>query len=259
MPTPNVALTREVSAAIARCELTHMARTPIDVDVARIQHAAYEGALADAGYRVERVPASEDMPDAVFIEDIAVVVDELAVVTRPGADSRRAEIPAVADALRRYRTVVSIEAPGTLDGGDVLAVGTRLFVGVSSRTNRDGVAQLRAHLEPHGYTVDEVTVSGCLHLKSAVTAAADDVVVVNPKWIPRDAFGGFERVEIDPLEPMAANVVRLADRLIVAAAFPRTAERLAARGYRVVAVDASELAKAEGAVTCCSILLEDQS
>jgi dimethylargininase len=251
-----MALTREVSASIARCELTHLARTPIDLDAARAQHAAYERALADAGYRVERLPASDDLPDSVFIEDIAVVVDELAVITNPGAAARRREIPAVADALRRYRTLVAIEAPGTLDGGDVLIVGRRVFVGISSRTNRDGVAQLRTALAPHGYTIDEVTVSGCLHLKSAVTAAADNVIVVNPAWIPRNAFAGFERIDIDPREPMAANVVRLADRLVAAAAFPRTAERLAARGHRVVTVDASELAKAEGAVTCCSVLID---
>lgn len=256
MPTPKVALTREVSAAIANCELTHLRRVPIDVAAAHAQHAAYERALADAGYIVDRLPAADDLPDSVFIEDIAVVVDELAIVTRPGADSRRAEIPVVAAALQRYRTVVAIEPPGTLDGGDVLRVGRRLFVGVSSRTSRDGIAQLRAHLAPHGYTVDEVVVDGCLHLKSAVTAASDGLLVVNPVWIRPDAFDGFERIDVDPREPMAANVVRLADRLIVAAAFPRTADRLAARGFRIIAVDASELAKAEGAVTCCSLLVD---
>lgn len=252
---PNVALTREVSTSIARCELTHVARTPIDVDLARAQHAAYERALADAGYRVERLPAADDLPDSVFVEDIALVFDEVALVARPGAPSRRAEIPAVADALARYRRVVAIQAPGTLDGGDVVVVGTKVFVGVSSRTNRDGVAQLGRHLAPFGYTTNEVTVTGCLHLKSAVTAAGEQTIVVNPRWIPVDSFAGFERIEIDPTEPMAANVVRLADRLIVAAAFPRTNARLAACGYHVVAVDASELAKAEGAVTCCSVLI----
>ena len=256
MPTPKVALTRGVSAAIASCELTHQARVPIDLDAARAQHAMYERALEDAGYRVERLDAADNLPDSVFIEDIAIVVDELAVVTRPGAVARRAEIPAVADALRRYRPLAAIEAPGTLDGGDVLRVGKRLFVGLSTRTNADGIAQLRRLLAPHGYTVHEVTVHGCLHLKSAVTAASDEVLVVNPKWIPADAFNAFEQIAIDPRETMAANVVRLADRLIVAAAFPRTAERLVARGFRVVPVDASELAKAEGAVTCCSVLID---
>jgi len=256
MPTGKVALTREVSEGIARCELTHQARVPIDVDVARAQHADYERALADAGYRVERLSAADDLPDAVFIEDIAIVVAELAVVTRPGAESRRAEIPAVAAALSRYRPLAAIEAPGTLDGGDVLTVGRRVFAGVSTRTNREGIAQLRRHLAPHGYTVDAVAVQGCLHLKSAVTAASDDVLVVNPAWIPTDAFTGFEHVAIDPREAMAANVVRLSDRLIAAAAFPRTADRLAARGFRVVPVEAGELAKAEGAVTCCSLILD---
>jgi dimethylargininase len=253
---PNVALTREVSASIAGCELTHQPRVPIDLGAARAQHAAYERALGEAGYRVERLPASDNLPDAVFVEDIAVAVEELAVVTRPGAESRRAEIPVVAEALRRYRPLATIEPPGTLDGGDVLRVGKQLFVGLSSRSNADGVSQLRRLLAPHGYTVHDVCVTGCLHLKSAVTAASDGVLVVNPRWIPSDAFSTFELIAIDPREPMAANVLRLADRLIVAAAFPRTAEKLAARGFHVVPVDASELAKAEGAVTCCSVLIE---
>lgn len=250
------ALTREVSRSIGNCELTHLARVPIDVAVARAQHAAYERALEDAGYDVERLPATDDMPDSVFVEDAAIVLDELAIATRPGADARRAEVPAVADALRRHRTVAALEAPATLDGGDVLRAGRRIFVGVSTRTNRDGVAQLRRLTAPFGYTVTEVIVGGCLHLKSAVTAASDSVLVVNPDWLPADAFREFERVAVHPAEPAAANVLRLHDRLIVASAYPRTAERLAARGFRVVAVDAGELAKAEGAVTCCSVIVE---
>ncbi len=251
-----VAVTREVSASIGRCELTHLARVPIDVDLARVQHGAYERALADAGYLVERLPAADDVPDCVFIEDIAIVVDGLAVITRPGAESRRAEIPVVAGALRRHRPLATIEAPGVVDGGDVLTIGARVYVGISTRTNREGAAQLRRLLAPHGYAVQEVTVRGCLHLKSAVTAVSDDAIVANPAWLPADAFDGFERIDVDPAEPMAANVVRLADRLIVASSHARTADRLAARGYRIVPVDASELAKAEGALTCCSLLFE---
>jgi len=138
----------------------------------------------------------------------------------------------------------------------VLRVGTRMFVGVSSRTNHDGVAQLRRLVAPHGYAVCEVQVRGCLHLKSAVTAVSGEALVINPAWLPRRAFDGFDVIEIDPAEPMAANVLRLADRLVVASAFPRTADRLAARGFRLVYVDASELAKAEGALTCCSLIVE---
>ncbi|HZR24305.1 MAG TPA: arginine deiminase family protein [Vicinamibacterales bacterium] len=250
-----IAITRAISSSLANCELTHLDRVPIDLARARAQHADYERALTDAGYRVERLTADEDMPDSVFVEDVAVVFDELAIITRPGAESRRREVPAVAAALRRYRPLQTIVAPGTVDGGDVMTVGTRVFVGLSSRTNGDGIAQMRAILAPHGYRVDAVTVSGCLHLKSAVTAVSDRALVINRAWIDAQLFDGFELIDVDPSEPTAANVVRLEDRLIVPSAFPRTAERLRARGFRVVAVDASEVAKAEGAVTCCSLLL----
>jgi dimethylargininase len=250
-----IALTREVSSALAVCELTHLERCSIDVELARQQHAAYEHALADAGYTVERLPATAEMPDSVFIEDAAVVVDELAIVTRPGAESRRGEIPAVAEALARYRTVRTIEPPGTIDGGDVLIVGRRVFIGRSTRTNAAAIEQMRRLLAPHGYVVCEADVRGCLHLKSAVTALGDDVLLVNPAWIDTRLFTDFEFVHTDPGEPMAANAVRLPDRIIFPTAFPRTADRIAARGLRLALVDASEVAKAEGAVTCCSVLI----
>jgi dimethylargininase len=245
-----------VSASLARCELTHLARTPIDVHVARAQHAAYERALTDAGYRVERLPAEADMPDSVFVEDIAVVFDDVAIITRPGAESRRRERTAVAAALETYRPLRIIDAPGTLDGGDVLTVGRRVFVGVSTRTNHAAIAQMRQILGPRGYTVCEVAVAGCLHLKSAVTALSDDTVLVNPDWIPAAAFSAFDHVAIDPSEPVAANALRLSDRIVFPSAFPRTAERIADRGFSVVTVDATELAKAEGAVTCCSLVFD---
>lgn len=251
-----VALTREVSDAIANCELTHLARAPIDVGAARAQHRAYERVLTDAGYRVERLGAGPDLPDSVFIEDVAVVLPELAIVTRPGAASRRGEIPAVAGVLGRYRPLHRIEAPGTIDGGDVLTIGRRVYVGVSTRTTVEAIVQMRRILAPHGYSVSEVAVTGCLHLKSAVTALGDEVLLVNPAWLPRDVFASFECLPIDPSEPAAANALRLSDRVVYPSAFPRTAARIAARGFRLACVDATELAKAEGAVTCCSLIVE---
>jgi len=251
-----VAVTRDVSPALAACELTHLARAPIDLDRARAQHGAYEVAIADAGYRVERLPADPGMPDCVFVEDIAIVVPEIAIVTRPGAASRRGETPAVAAAMSRYRTVRNIEAPGTLDGGDVLIAGHRVFVGISSRTTPPGAAQLRRLLEPYGYDVTEVSVRGCLHLKSAATAVAEDLLLINPEWVDATVLDRLDHVTVDPREPSAANALRLRDRVIFPSAFPRTAERLEARGLRLVTVDASELAKAEGAVTCCCVLVD---
>jgi dimethylargininase len=254
---PLVAITREVSAGLANCELTHLARVPIDVDRARVQHRAYVDALGAAGCRVAHLPAAADMPDSVFVEDIAVAFDELAIVMRPGAESRRGEIDAVSTALAAYRPLHAIEPPATIDGGDVLVVGRRVFVGRSSRTNADAVAQMRRILGPHGYTVCELTVHGCLHLKSAVTGVADDLLLVNPEWIEKTAFAGFRFVDVDPSERPAANALRIGDDIIFPAAFPRTADRLARHGLHLRIVDASELAKAEGAVTCCSIVLQD--
>ena len=249
------AITRAVSPSIARCELSHVARVPIDLELARIQHGNYLRALERAGCDVLVLPAEVELPDSVFVEDVAIVLDELAVLTRPGAMSRRAEVATVADPLRRYRPLQAIEAPATLDGGDVLRIGRTLYVGQSVRSNPDGLGQLRNRLAPFGYVVEGVPTRDCLHLKSAVTALDDRRLLVNRAWIDPASFDGFTLLDVAPDEPSAANVLRLADRLIAARAFPRTAECLEALGYRVERVEASELAKAEGAVTCCSLIV----
>lgn len=254
----SIAITRAISPALADCELTHLARVPIDVERARSQHRAYEEALMEAGYLVERLDTSPQMPDSVFVEDIAVVFPQVAIITRPGAESRRQETPAVAEALAAYRPLHVIQAPGTVDGGDVLVAGRSVVVGRSSRTNEAGVVQLRQALEPHGYAVSETMVRGCLHLKSAITWLGGDEVLAHPGWIDKNAFDQFRIVEVDPSEPAAANALRLHDRVIFSSAYPRTAERIARAGCRLHLVDASELAKAEGAVTCCSLLVTER-
>lgn len=250
-----LALTRAVSPTLADCELTHIDRTPIDVARAETQHAAYEEALRALGCEVRRVPAAPENPDAVFIEDTAVVLDELAIITRPGAESRRTEVEPVAAALAALRPLQRIEAPGTLDGGDVLVVGSSIFVGRTPRTNDDGIAQLRAAVAPFGYRVIPVDVTGCLHLKSAVTALDHDTVLCNPAWVDPSAFAPKAAALVADDEPSAANVVRVGERLLAASAYPRTNEMLKRRGYSVVTVPADELAKAEGAVTCCSLIV----
>jgi len=249
-----IALTRAVSDAIDDCELTHVTREPIDLALARAQHRDYERALEAAGCEIVRVTPAPDLPDAVFVEDAAIVVDEVGIITRPGAASRRPETAAVAGVLGRYRELRFLAAPGTLDGGDVLVAGRRVFIGRSSRTNDEAIAQVRVILEPHGYEVSAVDVRGCLHLKSAATALDGARLLVNADWIPRGAFHGCELVEIDPAEPQAANVVRAGTDLIYPSAFPRTRERLERLGLGVRTVAVGELAKAEGAVTCCSLI-----
>jgi dimethylargininase len=249
-----VALTRSVPESIARCELTHLAREPVDHFRAVEQHTAYEQALRRLGCRVERLPDRPEHPDSVFVEDAAVVFDGIAVVARPGAESRRDEVPSVATALRAYRDLAFIEAPGTLDGGDVLVVGRRVYVGASGRTNPDAARQLATLLAPCDYTVVTVQVRGCLHLKSGVTLAGDDTLILNPDWVDRTAFAGAQVIDVDQSEPMAANVLRVGDVTLCASAYPRTRARLEARGIRTEALDTTEVAKAEGALTCCSLI-----
>ena len=254
-PSAPLALVRPVSEALDRCELSHLARVPIDVGRARQQHRLYVELLASLGCTIEWLPAAPESPDAVFVEDTAVVVDEVAVVARPGAASRRGETEAVAAALARRRPLARIEAPGTLDGGDVLRVGKRVFVGRSARSDASGRDQLRAILEPYGYTVEAVTVTGCLHLKSAATEVADGTLLLHPGWLDAAPFAGLDLVPVDPAEPFAANALRLGATVVHPAAFPRTRRRLESHGIEVRPVAADELAKAEGGVTCCSILV----
>ena len=250
-----MAITREISAAFDECHLTHLPRAPIDIDRARAQHTAYEWALVEAGCTVRRLDSGPDMPDAVFVEDIAVVVAEGAILTRPGAEARRIETPGVVASLMRHGLPLQdIRSPGTLDGGDVLVIGRRVFVGLSARTNQAGADQFVGILDAVGYTVSIVPVHGCLHLKSAVTAVAPDTVLINREWVSAEAFAGLSMVDVDPREPHAANALAVGEVVIYPTSFPRTREKLEHRDLRLRLVDVDELQKAEGAVTCCSLI-----
>ncbi len=248
------ALTRPVSSSITRCELTHLQRVPIDLQIARQQHAAYEIALRSLGVNVISLPEEAILPDAVFIEDTAIVLDECAILTLPGVASRQAEVEAVAQALSPFRKVERMQPPGTLDGGDVLVAGKTAWIGIGSRSNMEGVRQVRRFLNPYGYMVLTVPVRGCLHLKSAVTLAGGRTLLINPDWVAKSAFPGFGFIDVDPQEPYAANILMVGDQLVYQPVFPRTLERLQSAGILPLLVDASELGKAEGALTCCSLL-----
>jgi dimethylargininase len=248
-----IAITRGLSATINDCELTHVSRSPIDVSLAHEQHAAYESALASLGCEIRRVPADDRYPDAVFIEDTAIVLDELAVMTRPGAESRRGELDAVAAIVSDYRTLARIKAPATIDGGDVLQLDDVLYVGRTPRTTDEGIAQLREIVAPHGYRVVAVKVDGCLHLKSAVTRVAADALLMNRRWVSPSIFDAWRIIDVDDDEPSAANALRIGNSVIYPQELSRTRRKLEAEGVEVIAVPASELAKAEGGVTCCSL------
>ncbi len=254
-----LALTREVSPSISVCELTHVERQPIDVALARSQHHHYENSLRALGCQVISVPAAPDLPDAVFVEDCAVVLDELAIITRPGAASRRPEVPSIAASLAPYRQLVYIQPPGFLDGGDVLRLGKTLYIGFSDRSNREAIAQMQSILTPFGYTVQGVPITGCLHLKSAVTQISVETLLLNPQWVDYKLFSKMAYIEVDEQEPYGANGLLIDDQLIYPTSYPRTLDHLVAHAIQVIPVDVSELIKAEGAVTCCSLVFQAET
>ncbi len=251
-----IAITRKISPSMAACQLTHIQRQPIDLEKARKEHREYEERLREAGCLVHSLPAEPDLPDSVFVEDMAVVLPKAAILTRPGAAIRRAEVHGIAEALRPYRRLLSITAPATMDGGDVLHLGKILYVGLSRRTNEQAIRQLKIHLDPLGYQVTPVPVTGCLHLKSAVTQVSPDALLLNPRWVSPMTFPRWRIIEVHPAESSAANALWIGKHLIYPAAYPETGKRLDAAGLAPILVPAAEVAKAEGALTCCSLVFE---
>jgi dimethylargininase len=250
------AITREVSPTLNLCELTHLERCPIDLAKARAEHHAYRCALAGLGLHVIALPAEPGYPDAMFVEDPAIVLDEFAILTRMGAASRRGEGASLARALTPYRELRQMRAPATLDGGDVLTVGKDLYVGLSARTNAAGIQQLAGMVEPLGYRVRPVAVSGCLHLKSGAIFVGDDTILLHRPWVDAGAFQGRRIVDTPVGEEWATNVLLLGNIVMVAEGFPRTAALLSGFGRDVRTVDITELMKAESGLTCSSLIFE---
>jgi dimethylargininase len=250
------AITRAVSPGIALCELTFLARQPIDLANAEEQHRAYQRLLEKLGARVISLPAEPQLPDSMFVEDPALVLDELAIIFPLGTETRRPEAASIAQALAKFRKLACVELPGQVEGGDILRIGRRLFAGLSSRTNAEGIRQLAFLTSPYRYEVISVSVTGCLHLKSAVTCIGRNTLLANRSWFDTKPLAGFEWIDVAPQEPHAANALALGDTVIFPASFPRTRERLEARGFHVTPIDISELQKAESGLTCSSLLFD---
>lgn len=247
------AFTRAVSPRLAECQLTHLERVPIDPARAAAQHAAYEHALRGAGFDIVRLPELPDDPDAVFVEDTAILLGNHAVITRPGVASRAGETDSTAEGLRGHFELHRLQS-GHLDGGDVLRIGKRIYVGLSTRTDAAGIDALATIAGPLGYEVIAAETGACLHLKTGATYAGDGVLLYDAATIDPAQFAEVEAVTV--LEPAAANCVRAGDRLILPAGNSRTADMLRRRSFNVVEVDVSELQKAEAGVTCMSLIDE---
>jgi len=250
------AIMRGVSPAMANCELTFLARVPIDLAKALEQHRAYEKVLEKFGAKVISLPAEPALGDSMFVEDPAMVLDEVAVIFPLGTESRRAEAASLATVLSNFRELKYVQLPGTAEGGDILRVERHLFAGLSKRTNEDGIRQLQSIVEEYGYTVTAVRVSGCLHLKSAATFLGRNTLLVNRKWFNDSCMPGFEWIDVAPEEPHAANALAFNDTVILPASFPLTRTRIEARGFTVLPLDISELQKAESGLTCSSLLFD---
>ena len=250
------AITRAVSSSLVNCELSFIARNPIDLNKAREQHHAYEQLLEKLRARVISLPEEKDMPDSMFVEDAAMVLDEVAVIFPLGTESRRREAVSMAAELEKYRKLAYVKLPGTLEGGDVLQIGKKVFVGITRRSNSEGIRQLAVILAAHGYEVTAIPVTGCLHLKSAVTYVGRNTLLANRAWFEPERFVGFEWVDVDPLEPHAANALQIADAIILPQSFPHTKKLMEARGLYVISLDISELQKAESGLTCSSLIFQ---
>ena len=250
------AITHTVSPRIVDCELTFIDRSPIDFDLAVRQHDNYCAALERLGVTVERLSGNDSYPDSCFVEDTAVVVDELAVICSMGVESRRGETRLIERELSRYRETAHIRLPATIEGGDVLRVGRKVFVGRSSRTNEQGIEGLSELLSPYGYTIVPVRTKGSLHLKSTCAAIDDETLFVNPEWVELDRLSGFNLVHTPAAEPHSANVLRVGPAVCVQAGFPQAAELISRLVGRVEVIDTSELRKAEAGLTCSSIIFQ---
>lgn len=251
-----LALTRELSSSLAAGERAYRVREPIDLEEARRQHRAYRDSLGRCGARVVTLPPLDDLPDAVFVEDVAIVLDEVAILMPMGVDSRRREPPEIAPQLSRWREVVQLPEGALAEGGDVLRLGRTLYVGRTGRTDDAGIAGLAAAAGPHGYRVVPVDVRGCLHLKSACTALDEETILLNSAWVDAAAFGVVRAIEVAADEPAAANALAVGNAVLLQAEYPRTAERVAGMGFDVRTLDLGELAKAEGSLTCLSLVFE---
>lgn len=250
------AITHKVSPHINECELTFLDRSTIDIELAARQHDAYCAVLERLGVTVERLSENESYADACFVEDTAIVAGHLAVICSPGVSSRRGETGLIERELSKHKKTVRISLPATIEGGDVLQVGEKIFAGQSSRTNSLGISELARILEPHGYSVTPVKTKGSLHLKSACTAIDDETLFVNPEWVDLTPLKGFNLVCTPPEEPWSANVLRVGETVCLQAGFPAAAELIQRLARRVEIIDTSELRKAEAGLTCSSIIFE---
>ncbi|WP_263832121.1 dimethylarginine dimethylaminohydrolase family protein [Sulfurospirillum oryzae] len=251
-----MAITHLPSPNLQNCELTFLESEAIDIEKANVQHQNYRSMLERCGAKVITLDENIALPDSVFVEDPIIVFDEVAVLTSMGVESRRAESASMGKVFSQYRKIERITLPAKIEGGDVLKVGKKIFVGESSRTNQEGIQALEAIIKPLGYEVIAVKVFGCLHLKTGVTALDNQTIFINSNWVDVEAFKGFSKIEALSDEPFGVNVLKIGNILCMNEAFPKSIALVKSLGYRVETVNISEFVKAEAGLTCMSVLFK---
>jgi len=254
-----VAITNTPSPLLYLGVRTFADEAAVEYAIALREHEQYRDALQRCGCRVVSLDVNRDHPDSVFVEDTALVLDEIAIMMSPGAASRRDEPRAIEPTLREYRHVVRVEPPAMIDGGDIVRHGRRLYAGGSQRTNPAGISALSALSREYGYEVTSIPVFGCLHLKSACSALPDGRFLVNADWIDVSPLPSERLLQVPASEPWAGDVLVIGERVVVSDAFPETIELLERQGWEVVPVSVSEFAKVEGGVTCLSLVFDEHA
>ena len=248
-----LAITHLPSPALQHCELTFLKSEPISMEIANLQHQTYRAMLERCGAKVIVLDENLACPDSVFVEDPIIVFDEVAVLSSMGVESRRKESEAMERVFSKYRKIERIVLPAKIEGGDVLKIGKKIFVGESARTNKEGIKALKTIIKPFGYEVIAVKVTGCLHLKTGATALDDETIFINSHWVDAEAFKGFTKVEALNDEPFGANVLKMGNILCMNEAFPKSIAHIKSLGYTVDSCNISEFVKAEAGLTCMSV------
>lgn len=253
------AITHTPSPFLNQAELTFLSRQPVDADNAMLQHKSYCDMLHKCGVNVITLDKNSSLPDSVFVEDTALVLDEIGIMMPMGAASREEETKVVETKLADFRTIKYIKRPAKLEGGDILQIGRRLYVGLTSRTNIEGIKVLEEIVRPHGYDVRSVNVHGCLHLKTGCTALDDRTILINPDWVDPKPFENFHQVAVPSEEPFAANILRITHMICMHSGFEKTRQKIEKLGYKVEVTDISEFLKTEAGMTCISLIFGNLS
>lgn len=246
-------LTHVPSSNLNNCELTYLDSERIDIKKALIEHNSYCNMIKECGANVNIIEDNIDLADSVFVEDPIIVFDEVAIVTSMGVESRRKESQVLKDYFSKIREIKEIKLPSKIEGGDVLVIDKKVFVGLSPRTNESAIEELKNILKPYGYIVQSVKVDGCLHLKTGCTALDDKTILLNPNWVDVEVFSDYKIINIPSDEPFGANIMKINEYICMNEAFPKSIELVKALGYKVKTTDISEFVKAEAGLTCMSV------